>query len=107
MILELEGLPQDLKTWLENQKETGLEVITHNLDVDFKSYSLGNLEDDVKFFNSVIEQLMKLLLPSGVDTTLKIENIRDIKIFDLTEEQMKYKDLIGKIILEVKGLIVE
>lgn len=44
---------------------------------------------------------MKLLLPAEVDTTLKIENIRDIKIFDLTEDQLKYKDLIGKIIIEV------
>jgi hypothetical protein len=44
---------------------------------------------------------MKLLLPTEVDTTLKIENIRDIKIYDLTEDQLKYKDLIGKIIIEV------
>lgn len=41
MILDLQGLPQDLKTWLEGQKESGLEVVTYDLDVDFKSYSLG------------------------------------------------------------------
>lgn len=44
MIKELEGLPEDLKSWINSEKDNGVEVITHNLEVDYKSYSLGNRE---------------------------------------------------------------
>ena len=38
---ELEGLPEELKTWIQQEKDNGVEVISHNLEVDYKSYSLG------------------------------------------------------------------
>jgi len=40
-------------------------------------------------------------LPSGVGKDLKVESIGDIKILDLTPEQISYKDFIGNILLEV------
>lgn len=57
-------------------------------------------------YKRIIEQLLKLILPSQVNTTLKIDNLGEIKILDLTEEQMKYKDTIGQLILEVNFLMV-
>jgi len=39
--IDLQGIPEDIKTWIEKEKENGVEVITYDLDVDYKSYSLG------------------------------------------------------------------
>jgi len=90
MTKELEGLPEDLKNWIQQEKDNGVEVITHNLEVDYKSYSL--------------EQILTEFLPADVEKTLKVENINDIKILKLTEKQLNHKDFIGKVVLEKSPL---
>ena len=42
-----------------------------------------------------------MILPASVNTTLRLDNINDIKIVDLTGDQLKYKDIIGTVILQV------
>jgi len=39
--IELEGIPEDIKNWIHSEKDNGVEVITYNLDVGYKSYGLG------------------------------------------------------------------
>jgi len=50
---------------------------------------------------TLTEQILIEFLPSGVGKDLKVESIGDIKILDLTPEQISYKDFIGNILLEV------
>ena len=45
---------------------------------------------------------MTELLPSDVDKNIKLESIGDIKILELTPDQLKHKDFLGKVVLEVR-----
>jgi hypothetical protein len=46
------------------------------------------------------EQILKEVLPQNMNTNLKIDNIKDLKILHLTPDQIQHKDFIGKIVLE-------
>jgi len=47
---------------------------------------------------------MTELLPSDVDKNIKLESIGDIKILELTPDQLKHKEFLGKVVLEKSPL---
>jgi len=80
----LEELPENVKKWIMDEEKP--EILDYTLHVDYDSYSQ--------------EQLLKKFLPEGVNPVIKMNNIGEVKILDLDENQMKYKDQIAKIILD-------
>lgn len=81
-LLELTGLPEDIREWINSQSDL----------------SITDYEPDNKTENKSICEI----LPENVDSNIKKELIKHIAILHLDDEQMPHKLEIAKNVLEVK-----